>query len=185
MRRFVFLDRDGTLVEDHGYTWRVEDYVLLPGVPEALRRLAGSGFALAIVTNQSGIGRGRFGEEDFHAFQRHLVADLARRGVAIESTLFCPHLPEAGCACRKPAPGMLERASRELGADLARSWVIGDHRSDIELAARAGCAGGVLVLTGHGPAESRALPAGALRAADLGAAADLILGNGDGAQGTP
>ena len=142
----MFLDRDGTLVTDRGYTHRVEDYALLPGVPEALRRLAGAGFALAVVTNQSGIGRGYYDEAAFHAFQRHLSADLARRGVVLETSFFCPHLPDAGCACRKPAPGMLERARRELGADLARSWVIGDHRSDVELAARAGCAGAVLVL---------------------------------------
>jgi D-glycero-D-manno-heptose 1,7-bisphosphate phosphatase len=185
VRPFVFLDRDGTLIEDHGYTHRVEDYALLPGVPEALRRLGRAGFALAIVTNQSGIGRGYYGEDEFHAFQRHLVADLARRGVAIESTFFCPHLPGAGCACRKPAPGMLERARRELGADLARSWVIGDHRGDVELAARAGCAGAVLVLTGHGAEESPALPADALRAGDLGAAAQLILGRGAPDQGAP
>jgi D-glycero-D-manno-heptose 1,7-bisphosphate phosphatase len=171
----VFLDRDGTLVEDHGYTHRLEDYALLPGVPEGLRRLAQAGFALAIVTNQSGIGRGYYAEDDFHAFQRHLVADLARRGLRIESTFFCPHLPEAACACRKPASGMLEQARRELGADLARSWVIGDHRSDVELAARAGCAGAVLVLTGHGSEESALVAAETLRAPDLPGAAELIL----------
>ncbi|HET6303483.1 MAG TPA: D-glycero-beta-D-manno-heptose 1,7-bisphosphate 7-phosphatase [Myxococcota bacterium] len=185
MRPFVFLDRDGTLVADRGYTHRVEDYALLPGVPEALRRLARAGFALAVVTNQSGIGRGYYGEDDFHAFQRHLAADLARQGVVLEASFFCPHLPEAGCACRKPAPGMLERARRELGADLARSWVIGDHRSDVELAARAGCAGAVLVLTGHGPQESAALPAATPRAPDLAAAAELVVRGREGAQGTP
>jgi D-glycero-D-manno-heptose 1,7-bisphosphate phosphatase len=185
VRPFVFLDRDGTLVEDHGYTHRIEDYALLPGVPEALLRLARAGFALAIVTNQSGIGRGYYDEDAFHAFQRHLVADLARFGVAIESTLFCPHLPDAGCACRKPAPGLLERARRELGADLARSWVIGDHRGDLELAARAGCAGAVLVLTGHGAEESPTLPADALRAGDLGDAAELILRRAGAPQGAP
>jgi D-glycero-D-manno-heptose 1,7-bisphosphate phosphatase len=175
VRPFVFLDRDGTLVEDHGYTHRIEDYRLLPGVADGLRRLADAGFALAIVTNQSGIGRGYYGEDDFHAFQRHLVADLAGRGLCIESSFFCPHLPREACACRKPAPGMLERARRELGADLGKSWVIGDHRSDVELAARAGCAGAVLVLTGHGGEESALLPAATLRAPDLPRAAELIL----------
>jgi histidinol-phosphate phosphatase family protein len=185
VRRFVFLDRDGTLVADRGYTHRVEDYALLPGVPEGLRRLAGAGFALAVVTNQSGIGRGYYSEADFQAFQRHLAADLARRGVVLETSFFCPHLPDAGCGCRKPAPGMLERARRELGADLARSWVIGDHRTDVELAARAGCAGAVLVLTGHGAVESAALPASALRAPDLPGAAELVVRGAEGTQGAP
>ena len=181
----MFLDRDGTLVRDTGYPHRDADYELLPGVPAALRRLADAGFRLAIVTNQSGIGRGFYSEADFHAFQRHLAADLARQGVVLESSFFCPLLPDAGCACRKPAPGMLERARRELGADLARSWVIGDHRTDVELASRAGCAGAVLVLTGHGAEESARLPAATLRAPDLPGAAELVVRAGETIQGAP
>src|SRR4029453_9608492 len=141
---FVFLDRDGTLVRDTGYPHRPQDYALLPGVPAALRRLQEAGFALAIVTNQSGIGRGLFGEEDFERFQRLLLVDLEREGVAIARTYYCPHRPEAGGACRKPEPGLLWRARDELGADLAASWVVGDRTRDVELAARAGCHGAVL-----------------------------------------
>jgi histidinol-phosphate phosphatase family protein len=169
-RPFVLLDRDGTLVRDPGYVHRVEDYALLPGVVEGLRRLQRAGFSLAIVTNQSGIGRGRFGAADFEAFQAHLVADLARQGVAIEKSFHCPHAPEAHCACRKPAPGLLLRARDELGADLARSWVVGDGARDVEAGLRAGCAGAVRIAARDG-AEG---PAGVPVARDLVEAADLI-----------
>ncbi len=138
-RPFVFLDRDGTLLADPGYLHRLEDYELLAGVVEGLRALQGAGFGLAIVTNQSGIGRGYFTREQFDALQAHLIADLGQHGVRVDGSYCCPHLPDAGCDCRKPATGMLRRAETELGADLANSWVIGDAASDIELARRAGC----------------------------------------------
>jgi histidinol-phosphate phosphatase family protein len=159
--RFVFLDRDGTLVRDVGYPHRDEDYALLPGVVTGLRRLARAGFRLAIVTNQSGIGRGMFGEREFRRFQDRLLADLAAAGLHIEATYHCPHRPDEGCACRKPAPGLLQRAAAELDADLARSWVIGDSERDVELAQRAGCRGCVRVGTRDTP--------------DLAAAAETLL----------
>jgi histidinol-phosphate phosphatase family protein len=167
-RAFVFLDRDGTLVRDPGYVHRPEDFELLPGTLGGLTRLQRAGFALAIVTNQSGIGRGYFGEADFHAFQARLLGELAGAGIPIEASYFCPHRPEDGCACRKPATGMLERAARELGAALARSWVIGDSDADRDLAARAGCR--FVRIDPAGAAEP-----GAPRAADLEAAAAHIL----------
>lgn len=151
MARFVFLDRDGTLIRDEGYTHRVEDYERLPGVVEGLRRLVAAGYSLAIVTNQSGIGRGYFDEAAYRAFREHVEADLAARGVPIARTYHCPHAPDAGCDCRKPAPGMLWRARDELGADLAASWVVGDRPHDVELAERAGCAGGLLLDPAGGP----------------------------------
>jgi D-glycero-D-manno-heptose 1,7-bisphosphate phosphatase len=171
--RFVFLDRDGTLVRDTGYPHRDEDYELLPGVPEALRRLQERGYRLAIVTNQSGIGRGLFGEADFERFQARLLADLVRDGVRIERTYHCPHRPDAGCACRKPAPGLLWRARDELGADLSASWVIGDGAADVELAARAGC-GAVRLRPAPAGAGDAPLPPRYAEAANLGAAVELI-----------
>jgi len=126
-------------VRDPGFVHRTQDYALLPGVIPGLQRLQREGFALAIVTNQSGIGRGYFDEPQFHAFQAKLLAELGASGVPIEASYFCPHLPEHGCSCRKPAPGMLQRAVTELGADLAQSWVIGDSDADAQLAQRAGC----------------------------------------------
>lgn len=170
----MFLDRDGTLVRDSGYPHRDEDYDLLPGVPAALRRLQEGGFRLAIVTNQSGIGRGIFGEADFARFQARLIADLARGGVRIERTYHCPHRPDAGCDCRKPAPGMLWRARDELGADLAASWVVGDGARDVELAARAGCGGAVRIRSVAGGETEAARPPRYAEAADLSAAVDAI-----------
>jgi len=176
-RPFVFLDRDGTLVRDHGYTHRLADYELLPGVRAGLLRMRQAGFALAVVTNQSGIGRGYYTEADLHAFQAHLFSDLERRGVRLEGSYFCPHLPDAGCPCRKPEPGLLWRARRELGADLAASWVVGDRASDVELARRAGCRGAVLV---GAEAMQRAEHGAAPAVRDLVEAAEFIVSKGAG-----
>lgn len=145
MNRFVFLDRDGTLVRDPGYVHRIDDYELLPGVVAGLRQLQAAGWKLAIVTNQSGIGRGFFDERDFQAFQEHLLADLAAQGVTIEGAFYCPHAPDEGCTCRKPAPGLLERAHDELDADLSESWMIGDSARDAEAAAAAGLRGSIWI----------------------------------------
>jgi len=139
MPAWVFLDRDGTLVEDRGYAHELADYAPLPGTYEAVRALRSAGFGLAVVTNQSGIGRGYFGEADFARFQAHLFADFAAHGAALDASYHCPHLPDAGCECRKPRPGLVLRASREHSIDLARSWVIGDRELDVALAHAAGC----------------------------------------------
>jgi D-glycero-D-manno-heptose 1,7-bisphosphate phosphatase len=168
-RSFVFLDRDGTLIEDRGYAYRLADYAPLAGAYEAVRALRAAGFGTAIITNQSGIARGRFDEADFARFQAHLLADFAAQGAALDASYHCPHLPNDGCECRKPRPGMLLRARRELGADLARSWVIGDKESDVELAHAAGCAA---VLLGE-PGAPRA--DGVPLAPDVLAAARLVL----------
>jgi D-glycero-D-manno-heptose 1,7-bisphosphate phosphatase len=170
MKPFVFLDRDGTLVRDHGYTHRLADYALLPGVVPALGRLAAAGFGLAIVTNQSGIGRGLFPLADYEAFERHLEADLARQGVHVAASFFCPHRPEDGCACRKPAPGLLLRARDLLGADLAASFVVGNDLRDVEAGLAAGCRGAFLLAQ----AKPAALPPRTRVARDLADAAEQI-----------
>ncbi len=175
-RPCVFLDRDGTLVEDQGYTHKLSDYRLLDGVVPGLQRLQASGYRLVIVTNQSGIGRGYYESADFERFTAHLCADLARQGIRIDGTYHCPHRPDAGCACRKPAAAMLERARDELALDLAASWVVGDYTSDVEVARAAGCRGAVLVLTGRGAEADASADASVPRAADLTAAAEVILG---------
>jgi D-glycero-D-manno-heptose 1,7-bisphosphate phosphatase len=173
MTRFVFLDRDGTLVRDVGYPHRLEDYELLPGVAAGLRRLAAAGFRLAIVTNQSGIGRGLFTHREFEAFHARLLEDLTSARIRIERTFVCPHPPDAGCGCRKPEPGLLWRARDELQARLEASWVIGDSEADIELAQRAGCRGAVRLLADT--VDSPPRQDDVLVAANLEQAADAIL----------
>ena len=172
--RFAFVDRDGTLIEDRGFVHRIEDYAPLAGAADALRLLIEGGYRIAIVTNQSGIGRGFFSEAQYAAFDAHLRRDFEARGASLEASYHCPHTAEDGCSCRKPAPGLLERAVRELGANLQQSFVIGDKPGDMELAARTGCQG-VYVLTGQGRAQRHKLELQVPVEADLRAAAQRIL----------
>lgn len=141
LRRAVFLDRDGTLNQDSGYVHRQEDWRWLPGVPAALARLKAAGFFLAVVSNQSGIARGLFGEAQLLALEGWVNARLALQGAAIDAWYHCPHLPEISgpCSCRKPAPGMLLRAAREWNLDLAGSWMVGDRLRDVRAGLAAGC----------------------------------------------
>ena len=175
MSRFVFLDRDGTLVRDTGYPHRREDYELLPCTPAALERLCAAGYRLAIVTNQSGIGRGLFTEADFQSFHELLLRDLAAHGVRVEATYHCPHAPGADCLCRKPAPGLLLRARDELGAQLSECWFIGDADRDVAVAARAGCRGAIRVGAPPGAAPPAECPVHFYDEPDLAGAAERIL----------
>jgi len=135
----VFLDRDGTLIEDVGYPRDPDLVRLLDGAAEALLRLAEAGFRLVVVSNQSGIGRGMVGAEEAQAVHDRFVAEFERRGIAFDGAKYCPHAPDEGCDCRKPAPGLLLAAANELGLDLERSFMIGDKHSDAEAGRRAGC----------------------------------------------
>ncbi|MEO2083177.1 MAG: HAD family hydrolase [Desulfurobacteriaceae bacterium] len=152
MRKAVFLDRDNTLIYDPGYIHEPEKVVLLPGVGEGLRRLKEAGFILVVISNQSGIGRGYYGEEDFWAVNRRLQELLLPFKVQIDDFLFCPHRPDEGCSCRKPGTELLFRAAEKWKIDLSRSFVIGDKDSDIEMGLRGGCRGGVRV--GKAPFET-------------------------------
>jgi histidinol-phosphate phosphatase family protein len=172
MRPAAFLDRDGTLIEDRGYAHRLADYAPLPGVFEAVRLLRAAGYAVIVVSNQSGVGRGYFAAEDLARFETHLQADFAAHGAALDGLYTCPHAPEAGCTCRKPATGLLERARAEHGLDLAQSWVIGDKAIDVELARRAACHA-ARVLSGVEPAN--AVESAEVVAADLLSAVREIL----------
>jgi D-glycero-D-manno-heptose 1,7-bisphosphate phosphatase len=166
----VFLDRDGTLMRDVDYCGDPKDVDLLPGVPAALRALKDRGYKLIVITNQSGIGRGYFNDDQYRAVE----AELARRigeGV-IDATYYCPHLPDAGCQCRKPSPEMVLQAAREHDVDLARSFFIGDKRSDLDCGRAAGVKT-ILVRTGYGKNLEENLAD--LVARDLTEAADMIL----------
>jgi len=142
---FIFLDRDGTLIHDEGYTYRIEDYRLLPEAVEGLKAFTEQGFRFAILTNQSGIGRGFFSEAEYQKFEQHLHDDLRRQGVVVEASFYCPHAPEEKCSCRKPASELFQRAKSELGATLSESWMIGDKLSDLQAGVRAGCRGQVWI----------------------------------------
>jgi D-glycero-D-manno-heptose 1,7-bisphosphate phosphatase len=148
-RRFVVLDRDGTIIVERHYLSDPEQVALLPMVASGLRQLREMGLGLVVVTNQSGIGRGFFDTTRLALIHRRLCALLKRDGIQLDGIYFCPHTPEDDCVCRKPKTGLLERAAKELDFDPEDSFVIGDKPCDIELGQRVGAAT-FLVRTGYG-----------------------------------
>ncbi len=177
-RPAVFLDRDGTLIEDREYLSDPAGVRLLPGVPEGLRRLREAGFALVVVTNQSGIGRSWMTEADYLRVAAEVDRQLADHGVALDAAYFCPAAPAANPADehpdRKPAPGMFLRAARDLDLDLAQSYSIGDSLRDLIAGRSAGCRAGILVLTGKPLSDSERTREWHV-AADFRAAVEVIL----------
>src|SRR5690606_12501024 len=180
VRPAVFLDRDGTIVVERYYLADPDGVELVPGAASALRSLAAAGYALVVVTNQSGIARGLYGEEEFRAVQRRIEDLLERDGVRLDGVYHCPHHPDytGPCDCRKPAPGLFRRAARELGFDLARSICIGDRLKDVVPARDLGCAGGILVRTGYGEEQAPDAPEWVRIEPDLPAAARAVLARG-------
>ena len=148
LRPAVFLDRDGVLNRDRGYVAHARDFEFLPGILSALQSLQAVGYPLVVVTNQSGIGRGYYNEEDYQTLTCWMREQLLAAGIKLTAIYHCPHAPELACACRKPAPGMLLQAAREYQLDLARSWMVGDKPSDMAAARRAGVGRTVLVRSG-------------------------------------
>lgn len=151
-RRAAFLDRDGTLIVEQGYVSRAADVEVLPDVPEALRVLAASGFALVVISNQSGVARGYFTEAAVYETSARLRRELRAHGVEIDALYFCPHHPDDGCRCRKPGTELLERAARDLRIVLRESAMIGDKAIDVETGQNARALG-VLVRSGYGRQE--------------------------------
>jgi D-glycero-D-manno-heptose 1,7-bisphosphate phosphatase len=158
-RRAIIMDRDGTVCDEVGYVNHVDRIRLLPGSAEAIRAANETGFQTVVVTNQAGVARGYFAEslvDEVHDRVREL---LAAEGARLDGIYFCPHHPDVGapayrktCGCRKPLPGMLERARDEMGIDLSASYMVGDSVKDLEAGRRAGTTT-VLVLTGYGKGE--------------------------------
>jgi D-glycero-D-manno-heptose 1,7-bisphosphate phosphatase len=179
-QRALFLDRDGTLCELVPYLSDPDGVRLVRGAASALARAKAAGYRLVVVTNQSGIARGLFTRADVEAVHAEVSRQLARHGLALDGYYVCPHHPDhsGACDCRKPQPGLIRRAARDLGIDCRRSFVIGDTIEDAQAGAAAGCAA-VLVRTGYGAEQERTraaqLPAGTLVADDLGAAVAAIL----------
>jgi D-glycero-D-manno-heptose 1,7-bisphosphate phosphatase len=185
----VFIDRDGTLNEEVGYLCCPEDVVLVPGAREALARLNARGLPVLVVTNQAGIGRGKYGWAEFQAVMDRIAFLLAEAGAHMDGIYAAPHHAKGLGAYahpdhpdRKPNPGMLLRAAQEHGIDLARSWMIGDKELDLGAGRNAGCRV-ALVRTGYGSQVDGSLAD--LVAADLGAAVDTILADLNGIGGKP
>lgn len=178
MKPAVFLDRDGVINVDVNYLSRPEDVRLIPGAARAIAKLNAAGFAVVVVSNQSGLARGYFGPEDLEAVRAELDRRLAQAGARVDAYYHCPHHPDQGvipeltraCDCRKPAPGMVLRAARELNLDLAASFMVGDKPSD----AACGRAAGVVSILVGGASGGDAAPDH--MAADLAQAVDWILG---------
>lgn len=175
-RPAVFLDRDGTVMEDRDYLADPAGVRLIPGADEAIRALAGAGYAVVVVTNQSGIARGLYDEDDYRAVAARLDSILEVRGAVPDGTYYCPHHPDhtGPCDCRKPETGMYRRAARELRLDLASSWYVGDKVTDVLPALELG-GSGILVRTGYGSEQELEAPDGVHVVDDIGAAAELVL----------
>jgi D-glycero-D-manno-heptose 1,7-bisphosphate phosphatase len=169
--RVVILDRDGTIVVDKDYLDDPAGLVFLPGAAEALRWLWERGFRLVVITNQSGVARGRFDLQRLEEIHRRLNEMVALAGARLEGIYFCPHGPDDGCPCRKPRTGLLEQAARELGFDLSSVIVVGDKESDIELGRRVG-APTILIADANAPAPGAT--AASFVVSDLCAAARVI-----------
>ena len=170
----VFLYRDGTVIVDKGYLGDPAGVELERGAASGLRAVAALGYALIVVTNQSGIARGLFSREAAEGVNRRVAEELAREGVAIADWYVCPHGPDDRCRCRKPQTGLIDQAVSEHHLDISASYVIGDKQSDLLLARAAG-ATGILVMTGDGTAHSQwALRSGYPVCAGLPETATLI-----------
>ncbi len=162
-RPAAFLDRDGTIIREHGHFWEPSKIELIPGAADAIRRLKAAGFLVIVTTNQSGIARGIFDERQFWVGEGRVEELLALQGIKLDAVYFCPHHPTEGdtpyredCECRKPKPGMILRAAREYGIDLQHSFMVGDSPVDVG----AGRAAGVRVVRvetafGRGVRETR------------------------------
>lgn len=144
----VFLDRDGTINADKGYLYKIEDFAFLPGVPEALSMLQRAGYLLIVLSNQSGIARGYYTEQDYQKLNAWMLTELKRKGIRIAGSYYCPHHPQAAveryrkvCNCRKPETGMFEAAVRDHDLDLTACYAIGDRLRDCAICTAGGCRG--------------------------------------------
>ena len=180
LRKAVFLDRDGTIIEDMEFSVDVSELRPLPGALDALRRLQQAGFLLVIVTNQSGVARGLFDEASLRKFHEHLLGLLRHEGIEVRGIYYCPHYTEGSlkryakaCGCRKPAPGMLLQAAKEHGIDLSQSWMVGDRPCDTEAGRGAGCR---TIRISAGDEDDD--PCADFQAADLQTVAEMILVQG-------
>lgn len=176
----VFLDRDGTINIEKNYLHRIEDWEWVPGAEDAITQLNKAGFLVVVVSNQAGIARGYYTEQNVNELHNHVSTELMRKGGKIDAYYFCPHHPEHGenrsCECRKPKPLMILEASMALNIDLNNSWLVGDKLIDLSAAKAAGVKG-ILVQTGYGAHEITRLAVEHATVADLPAAVSMIIQN--------
>jgi D-glycero-D-manno-heptose 1,7-bisphosphate phosphatase len=180
LRPAVFLDRDGTIADEVGYLNHISRFRMFPFAPSAIARLNNHKLPVIVITNQSGVARGYFPESLVQAVHDRMTRELAAAGARLDAVYYCPHQGKDACDCRKPKPGLLQRAAREHALDLGRSFVVGDRYGDVELARGVG-AKAILVRTGYGAGELQwhsakwSSPPDFV-AEDLSAAVDWILG---------
>jgi len=180
MKKIIFLDRDGVINVDTGYTHKISDFQFEKNAAEGLKLLRDQGFEFIIATGQSGIGRGYYDEEDFWNFNNHVVSELKKNGISILKTYFSPYHPEKGIGkykkttrCRKPDPGMLEEAAKNFEIDNENSWMIGDKWADVKCGKNFGIRS-ILVKTGKGGSDEKHKTDVAFIADDLLDAAKFI-----------
>ncbi len=145
MKKALFLDRDGIINVDHGYVYKSDDFGFIDGIFDLLHLFKKQGYLFFILTNQSGIGRGYYRQEDFDLLTTWMLKEFKKQGIRIETVQHCPHSPEALCSCRKPQIGMVNNILKHYALDLSQSWMIGDKQSDIDLAQNAGIASSIAI----------------------------------------
>jgi len=133
-QKALFIDRDGIINIDHGYTYQIDSFTFVSGIFKLISLFQSKGYQLFVITNQSGIGRGYYTLHDFEKLTEWMIKTFDQKGISIKKVFYCPHKPEDNCSCRKPKTGMIEQALEEFDIDLAHSWMIGDKQSDIDLA---------------------------------------------------
>jgi D-glycero-D-manno-heptose 1,7-bisphosphate phosphatase len=180
IKQAVFLDRDGTINVEKDYLYRIEDFEFTPGAIEGIKLLNDAGYLVIVVTNQSGVARGYYGEADIERLHNAIDQLLKVAGARVDGWYYCPHHTAGNhpynqeCRCRKPLPGMLLTAASEQAVDLSRSWIVGDKVADIQAGVAAGCKP-VLVLTGYGVEARHEVPEDVPCCENLLAAARLIV----------
>ncbi len=151
VKKALFLDRDGVINKEKNYLYKIEDFEFIDGVFESCKFFQDRGYEIIIITNQAGIARGYYTEEDFHRLNNWMLDEFKKRGINISKVYFCPHHPDftGECECRKPNPGMILQAQKEFGLDLSSSILVGDKESDIKAGKNAGVGLNILVRSGH------------------------------------
>ena len=149
MEKVIFLDRDGVINKEKDYLFKIEDFEFIDGVFSALKYLQNLGYKLIVVTNQSGINRGFYTQDDFNKLTIWMLKEFEKNNIKIDSVFFCPHTPKENCNCRKPNIGMFKQAGKLFEIDFKNSWLIGDKNSDIQMALNGGISNTIQVKSGH------------------------------------